>query len=84
MPFGMLCMHDIFYTYATLDCFALFYHRKNIVFGKLVEGDEVLKKIENAGDDEGRPAVLVKIVNSGEINYGRKTKTVPRLHIFVH
>ncbi|EYU29230.1 hypothetical protein ABFS82_05G127600 [Erythranthe guttata] len=42
--------------------------RKNIVFGKLVEGEEVLKKIENAGDKEGRPVVLVKIVNSGEIN----------------
>ncbi|KAL7112094.1 hypothetical protein ACP275_05G130700 [Erythranthe tilingii] len=42
--------------------------RKNIVFGKLVEGSEVLKKIENAGDEEGRPAVIVKIVNSGEIH----------------
>ncbi|KAL3633440.1 hypothetical protein CASFOL_022202 [Castilleja foliolosa] len=42
--------------------------RKRVVFGKLVDGYEVLKKIENAGDDKGIPAVLVKIVNSGEIH----------------
>lgn len=42
-------------------------YRKYIVFGKLVQGLEVLKKIENAGDED-RPAVTVKIVNSGEIH----------------
>ncbi|XP_047321509.1 peptidyl-prolyl cis-trans isomerase CYP95-like isoform X2 [Impatiens glandulifera] len=41
--------------------------RKNIVFGKLVEGDDILQKIENSGDEEGRPAVIVKIINSGEL-----------------
>lgn len=41
--------------------------RKHFVFGKLVEGHEVLKKIENAGgDDEGRPTVTVKIIKCGE------------------
>ncbi|KAL6586312.1 hypothetical protein OROMI_001300 [Orobanche minor] len=42
--------------------------RKCVVFGKLVDGFEVLKKIENAGDENGRPAVTVKIINSGELN----------------
>ncbi|KAJ6373101.1 hypothetical protein OIU76_027438 [Salix suchowensis] len=37
-----------------------------VVFGKLVQGDEVLKNIEDAGDEEGRPTVTVKIVNCGE------------------
>ncbi|KAL0297328.1 UNVERIFIED_CONTAM: Peptidyl-prolyl cis-trans isomerase CYP95 [Sesamum radiatum] len=48
---------------------------KNIVFGKLVDGHEVLKKIENAGDDEGKPAVTVKIVNSGEAHDDSSTDT---------
>ncbi|KAL6545410.1 hypothetical protein OROGR_009284 [Orobanche gracilis] len=42
--------------------------RRCVVFGKLVNGFEVLKKIENAGDENGRPAVTVKIINSGELN----------------
>lgn len=33
-----------------------------------MQGHEVLKKIENVGDEEGRPAVTVKIVNSGEFH----------------
>ncbi|KAL6547602.1 hypothetical protein OROHE_009307 [Orobanche hederae] len=52
-----------------LDC------SKRVVFGKLVDGYEVLKKIENAGDDEGIPAVMVKIVNSGEIDDDKKRAT---------
>jgi len=50
-------------------------NRKNIVFGKLVHGYEVLKKIEDAGDEEGRPAVTVKIVNSGEYSERGKNFT---------
>lgn len=42
------------------------YDRKYVVFGKLVQGDEVLKKIESVGDEEGRPTVTVKIINCGE------------------
>ncbi|XP_038711017.1 peptidyl-prolyl cis-trans isomerase CYP95-like isoform X1 [Tripterygium wilfordii] len=42
--------------------------RKHIVFGKLVKGDEVLKKIEDAGDEEGRPAVTVKVIKCGEFD----------------
>lgn len=49
-------------------CVSLF--RKHIVFGKLVQGHEVLKKIENAGDEDGNPTVLVKVINCGEHNEG--------------
>ncbi|VFQ97645.1 unnamed protein product [Cuscuta campestris] len=46
--------------------------RKFVVFGKLVYGHEVLKKIENAGSDTGKPDVTVKIVNSGEFHGSRR------------
>ncbi|KAL4336026.1 hypothetical protein GQ457_07G041440 [Hibiscus cannabinus] len=36
--------------------------RKYVVFGKLVQGNEVLKKIENVGDEEGIPTVTVKML----------------------
>ena len=42
-----------------------------MVFGKLVQGDKVLKNIEDVGDEEGRPAVTVKIVNCGEFIEGK-------------
>ncbi|CAA0838339.1 Peptidyl-prolyl cis-trans isomerase CYP95 [Striga hermonthica] len=42
--------------------------RKRVVFGKLVDGHEMLKKIEDAEDDKGKPAVTVKIVNSGALH----------------
>jgi peptidyl-prolyl isomerase G (cyclophilin G) len=44
--------------------------RKNVVFGKLVEGLQVLKRIEDVGDNEGNPSVTVKIINCGEYNQG--------------
>lgn len=56
-------------------------NRKNIVFGKLVHGYEVLKKIEDAGDEEGRPTVTVKIVNSGE--YGERGKNFTSLWAYL-
>ncbi|KAL1829352.1 peptidyl-prolyl cis-trans isomerase CYP95 [Daucus carota subsp. sativus] len=40
--------------------------RKHIVFGKLVEGLDVLKRIESCGDKEGKPVVPVKITKCGE------------------
>ncbi|CAJ2643738.1 unnamed protein product [Trifolium pratense] len=42
--------------------------RKHVVFGKLVEGLQVLKRIEDVGDEEGHPTVTVKIINCGEYN----------------
>ncbi|PWA43390.1 cyclophilin-type peptidyl-prolyl cis-trans isomerase domain-containing protein [Artemisia annua] len=44
--------------------------RKYVIFGKLVQGGDVLKKIENAGDEDGRPTVTVKIIYCGEISEG--------------
>eukprot|EP00041_Stephanoeca_diplocostata_P013387 m.234411 g.234411 ORF g.234411 m.234411 type:complete len:110 (-) comp19321_c1_seq5:689-1018(-) len=40
---------------------------KHVVFGEIVEGEEVLQKIEDAGteDMEGKPQVPVIIVDSG-------------------
>lgn len=35
-----------------------------------MQGEEVLKKIENVGDEEGRPTVTVKIINCGEYSEG--------------
>lgn len=32
----------------------------------------MLKKMEIVGDEEGKPTVTVKIVNSGELHDGRK------------
>ncbi|KAK9068352.1 hypothetical protein SSX86_012463 [Deinandra increscens subsp. villosa] len=44
--------------------------RKYIIFGKLVQGVDVLKKIENVGDGDGRPTVTVKIIYCGELSEG--------------
>ncbi|CAJ1972099.1 unnamed protein product [Sphenostylis stenocarpa] len=49
--------------------------RKHVVFGKLVQGHNILKKIEDVGDEEGLPSVTVKIINCGEHNEdGKKIK----------
>ncbi|KAF2303871.1 hypothetical protein GH714_024009 [Hevea brasiliensis] len=53
--------------------------RKYVAFGKLVQGDEVLKKIESVGDEEGRPLVTVKIINCGEFKEGADKKKVHKL-----
>ncbi|KAI7740250.1 hypothetical protein M8C21_021679 [Ambrosia artemisiifolia] len=42
--------------------------RKYVIFGKLVQGVDVLKKIENVGDEDGRPTVTVKIIYCGEVS----------------
>ena len=44
-----------------------------MVFGKLVQGHNILKKIEDAGNEEGLPSVTVKIINCGEHNEGENT-----------
>ena len=48
-----------------------FSFRKHVVFGKLVQGFDVLKKIESVDVEDGVPTVTVKIVNCGEFNEGR-------------
>ncbi|KAK2446102.1 Cyclophilin peptidyl-prolyl cis-trans isomerase family protein [Trifolium repens] len=52
--------------------------RKNVVFGKLVEGLQVLKRIEDVGDNEGYPSVTVKIINCGEYNQDLSTSSKSR------
>ncbi|CAJ1972098.1 unnamed protein product [Sphenostylis stenocarpa] len=46
--------------------------RKHVVFGRLVLGHDILKKIEDVGDKEGLPSVTVKIINCGEHNEDEK------------
>ncbi|KAM0933346.1 putative peptidylprolyl isomerase [Dioscorea sansibarensis] len=41
---------------------------KHVVFGKLITGDDTLRKIERVDVDNARPTVPVKIVNCGELN----------------
>lgn len=40
---------------------------KHVVFGKMVSGDDVLKKIESVGTSSGAPKAKVTIVNCGEL-----------------
>merc|ERR1712025_736992 len=40
---------------------------RHVVFGKVLEGMEVVTKIEAVGSDSGRTAKEVKIVDSGEL-----------------
>ncbi|WOK99424.1 peptidyl-prolyl cis-trans isomerase CYP63-like isoform X2 [Canna indica] len=44
---------------------------KNVVFGKVVSGSTLLKQIEKAGSDKGKPLCLVKIVDCGEVSDGK-------------
>ena len=57
------------------DCTVMWpFCRKHVVFGKLVQGHNVLKKIEEFGDEEGHPTVTVKIINCGEYSEGGKSR----------
>uniref|UniRef100_A0A7N0UEY1 peptidylprolyl isomerase n=2 Tax=Kalanchoe fedtschenkoi TaxID=63787 RepID=A0A7N0UEY1_KALFE len=41
---------------------------KHVVFGKVVQGLDTLKKIEQAGSGDGKPGSVVKIIDSGEVS----------------
>ena len=40
---------------------------KHVVFGKMVEGDNVLLALEQLGTENGRPRLPIEIINCGEI-----------------
>ena len=40
---------------------------KHVVFGKVIEGFDVVKSIESVGSESGRPQAIVQIVKSGEL-----------------
>merc|ERR1712008_234953 len=40
---------------------------RHVVFGKVLEGKDVVKKIEGQGTSSGKPKSTVSIVDSGEI-----------------
>lgn len=41
--------------------------RKHVVFGRVLEGMDVVKRIEGLGTQSGRPRLKIKIVDSGEL-----------------
>lgn len=44
---------------------------KNVLFGKVLSGSALLKKIEGAGTEKGKPLYMVKIVDCGEVSAGK-------------
>ncbi|XP_042412250.1 peptidyl-prolyl cis-trans isomerase CYP63-like [Zingiber officinale] len=50
---------------------------KNVVFGKVLSGSTLLKKIERAGSEKGKTLYMAKIVDCGEASVG-KTQVAPR------
>lgn len=42
--------------------------RKHVVFGKVVKGMEVVKKMELVGTSDGKPTSNVKIIDCGEMS----------------
>ncbi|XP_043724341.1 peptidyl-prolyl cis-trans isomerase CYP95-like [Telopea speciosissima] len=48
---------------------------KHVVFGKLLQGHDTLKKIESMGTEQGKPTASVKIVNCGELCEVKKKST---------
>ncbi|WP_371916726.1 peptidylprolyl isomerase [Pseudomonas sp. C9] len=41
---------------------------KNVVFGSVVEGLDVIKNIESLGSTSGSPSKLVQIADCGQLN----------------
>jgi cyclophilin family peptidyl-prolyl cis-trans isomerase len=41
---------------------------KHVVFGKVIENYDWIKKVESVGSGSGKPSKKVKIVDSGELD----------------
>ncbi|RDY12372.1 Peptidyl-prolyl cis-trans isomerase CYP95, partial [Mucuna pruriens] len=71
---GLLSMaiadRDTLGSHFTISLKADHLDREHVVFGKIVQVYNVLKKIEEMGDEEGHPTVIVKIINCGEYSEG--------------
>ncbi|TKY62409.1 Peptidyl-prolyl cis-trans isomerase CYP63 [Spatholobus suberectus] len=51
---------------------------KHVVFGKVVNGMDILKKIEQVGTSDGKPTQPVKIVDCGEVSETKIQHTVEK------
>jgi len=40
---------------------------RHVVFGKVLEGEDIVKNVENQGTNSGKPKATVTIVDSGEL-----------------
>lgn len=40
---------------------------RHVVFGKVLEGEDIVKNIESVGSSSGKPSSKVTIVDSGEL-----------------
>lgn len=40
---------------------------RHVVFGKVVEGDDIVKAVEAQGSNSGKPKAKITIVDSGEL-----------------
>lgn len=51
---------------------------KHVVFGKVVQGMEIVKKIEQVGTADGKPTQVVKIVDCGEVSEKKNQEAVKK------
>jgi len=66
LPHGYVLDHPEFYVDST-DAPGLKLDGRHVVFGKVIEGMEIVKEIEKVGTESGRPKNKVTITSSGTI-----------------